>query len=67
MNDLGGRWAFLRRKVRIYRAASDAEVLHCLSDKPQCGFAVIHQAIDRPFALREARRRGLDCGGLNER
>jgi len=46
-------------KIRWYRTASDYDVLRCISDKPECGYAGLHQAIDKPFALREAKKRGL--------
>jgi hypothetical protein len=50
---------FRKNKIRWYRQASDEDIMRCITDRPKCAFAGIHQQLDMPFALREAKRRGL--------
>jgi hypothetical protein len=52
-------YLFLKNKILWYKKASDEDVRRCVTDRPYCGFAAFHQAIDMPLAIREARRRGI--------
>ena len=49
----------IRMKIKWYKQASNEKILFCINDKPICGYAVFHQAIDKPFAIREAKKRGI--------
>ena len=60
------QWRVRRNKIQIYRVATDAQLMLCINDRPECAFASIHQAIDLPFAMREAKRRGLKPNASDE-
>lgn len=52
-------WKIAKNFISYYRKASNEEILFVLNDQPLCAYAGIHQAICRPYALREAKKRGL--------
>lgn len=52
-------YEFRRSIIRDYRARSDAMVLRTINDRPLCFYGELPRRIDLPFAIREARRRGI--------
>ncbi len=52
-------WKIAKNFISYYRNAPDDEILFVLNDKPLCAYAGLHQIICQPYALREAKKRGL--------
>lgn len=52
-------WKVAKDFIKYYKKASNEEILFVLNDKPLCFYGGIHQAVCKPFALREAKKRKI--------